>query len=57
MLKQLQQTIAHIRTKTQMIPDAGIILGTGLGGLVNEIETAIRQHDSFIHIPLLQFRL
>ncbi|MFZ5553359.1 MAG: purine-nucleoside phosphorylase [Bacteroidota bacterium] len=39
MLQQLQQTIAHLRTKTQTLPETGIILGTGLGGLVNEIET------------------
>lgn len=41
MLKEIQQTVEYIRSKTQGFePAAGIILGTGLGGLVREIETA-----------------
>lgn len=53
MLKQLQQTIEHIRTKTKMVPDAGIILGTGLGGLVNEIETEIAvPYESIPNFPV-----
>lgn len=39
MLLQLQETTAFIHTKTKIIPETGIILGTGLGGLVKEIET------------------
>lgn len=38
MLQQLQETTNYIRSKTQLIPETGIILGTGLGGLVKEIE-------------------
>ncbi len=43
MLAQLSETCDFIRSKTKLEPEAGIILGTGLGGLVNEIdiETAL----------------
>jgi purine-nucleoside phosphorylase len=37
-LSTLGQTVEYIRSKTTMIPDAGIILGSGLGGLVDELE-------------------
>ena len=37
-LSTLGQTVEYIRSKTIMIPDAGIILGSGLGGLVDELE-------------------
>jgi purine-nucleoside phosphorylase len=30
-----------IRSKTDMVPEAGIVLGTGLGGLVHEIEAEV----------------
>jgi purine-nucleoside phosphorylase len=34
---RVQATVAAIRARTQLRPDVGIILGTGLGGLVKEI--------------------
>jgi purine-nucleoside phosphorylase len=41
MLTQIQETVNYIREKTSGFqPDAGIILGTGLGGLVREIEAS-----------------
>ena len=49
MLQQLQETTNYIRSKTQLIPETGIILGTGLGGLVKEIETEIEL--SYKEIP------
>jgi purine-nucleoside phosphorylase len=39
MLEKIKQTTWFIKDKTQFHPDYGIILGSGLGGLVNEIET------------------
>ena len=39
MLKAIQQTADFIKEKTNFSPEIGIILGTGLGGLVNEIDT------------------
>jgi purine-nucleoside phosphorylase len=37
MLQQFKESAAYIRSKTNVHPNIGIILGTGLGGLVNEI--------------------
>lgn len=38
MLNRIQEAVDFIQTKTQVKPEFGIILGTGLGGLVKEIE-------------------
>ena len=38
MLEQFKESVAFIKSKTQIQPSVGIILGTGLGGLVKEIE-------------------
>jgi purine-nucleoside phosphorylase len=38
MLEQIKTTAAYLKEKYSIAPEVGIILGTGLGGLVNEIE-------------------
>lgn len=38
MLEQIKETANYIRSKTKLKPVAGIILGTGLAGLGNDIE-------------------
>jgi len=38
MLDPIEQAVDFIKSKTGLKPDAGIILGTGLGGLTNEID-------------------
>lgn len=38
MLDKINQTVAYIKGKVTIAPEVGIILGTGLGGLVREIE-------------------
>ena len=38
MLSQIKESTAFIQSKTNVQPSIGIILGTGLGGLVKEIE-------------------
>lgn len=50
---QINEAIAFLRTKTQSVPTVGIILGTGLGGLVKEIaiETVVEYAD-IPHFPL-----
>lgn len=40
-LKRVQEATKSIRTKLSMTPHIGIILGSGLGDLVNEIEESI----------------
>lgn len=41
MLEQIQETADLIRSKGVTAPEVGIILGTGLGGLINEISIEI----------------
>ena len=40
MLEEIKQTADHLKEKTNFEPQIGIILGTGLGGLANEINIA-----------------
>ncbi len=40
-LETMDAAREYIRTVTDIVPDAGIVLGTGLGGLANEIENAV----------------
>ena len=39
MLEKIKETTDFIKNKTNFVPEIGIILGSGLGGLSNEIET------------------
>lgn len=41
MLEKITQTTEYLRSKGIIDPEAGIILGTGLGGLVAEIKNAV----------------
>jgi len=47
--KQLQESTAYLRSKGFDNPEIGIVLGTGLGKLVDEIEDSIVAH--YNHIP------
>ncbi len=49
MLNKIQETSRFLKIKTSFTPEYGIILGTGLGGLVNEIE--IEQSVDYNSIP------
>jgi purine-nucleoside phosphorylase len=49
MLKKIKETAEYLETKTSLRPEIGIILGTGLGGLVNEID--IRHTIPYEFIP------
>jgi purine-nucleoside phosphorylase len=49
MLNKITETAAFLKEKTNFIPDTGIILGTGLGGLVKEIN--ILHSISYEQIP------
>ena len=49
MLEAINHTADFLREKTNFNPEIGIILGTGLGGLVNEIDTI--QAISYEEIP------
>lgn len=49
MIKHIQETVAYLQHKGFENPEIGIILGTGLGQLVNEI--SILKEVSYNHIP------
>ncbi len=40
MLNRIKNIVSSIRSKTDFLPEAGIILGTGLGGLATQIDVA-----------------
>jgi len=51
--EQIQESLAFIRKHTKMRPEIGIILGTGLGGLVKEIRKEIvLDYDEIPHFPI-----
>ena len=50
---RIQESVQHIRTVTDFEPKYGIILGTGLGSLANEIErVATINYSDIPHFPL-----
>ncbi|MBU2447530.1 MAG: purine-nucleoside phosphorylase [Bacteroidetes bacterium] len=51
--KQINDALSFIRTKTSMSPSIGIILGTGLGGLADEIEKeTVIDYEDIPHFPV-----
>lgn len=40
-LASIKETVSFIRSKTDMVPDAGIILGSGLGDFASEIDVQL----------------
>ncbi len=51
--QQINETLAYIRSRTSMKPAVGIILGTGLGGLVKEIDIeVVLDYGDLPHFPL-----
>ena len=50
---QINEATAYLRRQTKMKPEIGIILGTGLGGLVKEIKTeCVLDYDNIPHFPV-----
>lgn len=53
MLKAINEAAEFIQSKTSIQPEIGIILGTGLGGLVKEIEVVDEiPYESIPHFPV-----
>ncbi len=53
MLQKLKETTSFIQNKTNFQPEVGIILGTGLGGMVNEIEVQhVLEYQSIPNFPV-----
>ena len=52
-LERIDETLNFIRTKTNAEPKIGIILGTGLGGLAEEIQTeTVINYEEIPHFPV-----
>src|SRR5689334_15979410 len=53
MLEKIKETVAYIRKQTDFEPAFGIVLGSGLGGLVNEIEIShALEYSSIPNFPV-----
>ena len=51
--KQIDEAVAALRNKTKVNPQIGIILGTGLGALANEIKAEATVHYTDVpHMPV-----
>ncbi|NIV03088.1 purine-nucleoside phosphorylase [Candidatus Saccharibacteria bacterium] len=51
--QKIDETVKHIRSHTQSSPEIGIVLGTGLGDLVNEIDKEITiSYEDIPHFPV-----
>ena len=53
MLENIRQTSNYLKSKIEEIPNAAIILGTGLGELVHEIDN--KQIIPYTEIPIFPF--
>ncbi|SMD32349.1 purine-nucleoside phosphorylase [Reichenbachiella faecimaris] len=52
-LLQIKEAVAFIRKQTDFEPDFGIVLGTGLGALVNEVKVVSEiNYEDIPHFPL-----
>lgn len=40
--KQINETVEYIRSKIGIVPEAAIVLGSGLGGFADQLEDAVR---------------
>lgn len=53
LFEQVEQTLAYIRSHTDFEPRTGLILGTGLGGLIEDLDLHMRWDYSLLpHFPL-----
>jgi len=53
MYEQIQETVAYLRSRTNIEPQVGIILGTGLGNFISQIEVTHRiPYQEIPHFPI-----
>lgn len=53
MLKTIEETVSYIKSKVDPQPEIGIILGTGLGGMVKEIDIdTVLEYDGIPNFPV-----
>lgn len=52
LFEQIQETVAYLKSKTNVQPIAGIVLGSGLGALVDEVQDAtVISYKDIPHFP------
>ena len=52
-MEKIKQATAYIQSKSSIVPEVGIILGTGLGGLVDEVKIVNElPYDQIPHFPV-----
>lgn len=52
MLKTIKETVSYVKSKIDLQPEIGIILGTGLGGMVNEIDIdTVLEYEDIPNFP------
>ena len=53
LLQQIEEAVQYIQTKCAFVPDAGIVLGSGLGNFASEIETVCAiPYSEIPHFPV-----
>ncbi|MCI3920221.1 purine-nucleoside phosphorylase [Paenibacillus sp. TRM 82003] len=53
MVSNIQEAASYIQSKTSIVPEIGLILGSGLGVLADSIESAVTIHyDDIPHFPV-----
>jgi purine-nucleoside phosphorylase len=53
MLKTIEETVSYIKSKVDLQPEIGIILGTGLGGMVKEIDIdRVLEYEGIPNFPV-----
>ena len=53
MLEKIKESSTYLKEKTGLIPEIGIVLGTGLGGVVKEIQiTHSIEYKNIPNFPL-----
>jgi len=53
MLNQINEAVKYLQSQTEVKPQIGVILGTGLGGLVNEINIVNQiSYEDIPHFPV-----
>ncbi|MEX0965921.1 MAG: purine-nucleoside phosphorylase [Bacteroidia bacterium] len=53
LIQKITETVGFIKSKTDFEPEYGVILGTGLGGLIKEVEIITSlSYDEIPHFPI-----
>ena len=53
LLEKIEQTSEFLRSKIKTMPSVGIILGSGLGGLADDVDTSVTiSYEDIPHFPL-----